>query len=359
MPLITSMKAKSGNAGSKGGTGGRQPPDDFVQLAHGSGGRLSQELVESLFGIIFSNPYLDRMDDSAVLEAQGKLACTIDSHVVSPLFFPGGDIGRLAITGTVNDLAMSGAKPLYISTGFIMEEGLSLSDLEILVRSMRSAADEAGVMIVAGDTKVVERGAADGLFITTSGIGVIPPGVEISASRVEPGDKIIVSGTIGDHGTTILSRREGMAFESQLRSDCAPLGDLVAVMLAASPDIHAMRDPTRGGLAATLNEIAAASDVALELEESNIPYNSQVRAACELLGLDPLSLANEGKLVAFVPPGAESDVLEAMRAHPHGSEAAIIGEAVAGEKARVYLRTQLGSRRVLAMPSGEQLPRIC
>jgi len=322
---------------------------------------MTHELVEQLFGKALANPILDRMDDAASLELEGRIAFTVDSHVVTPIFFPGGDIGRLSITGTVNDLAMIGAKPLYITAGFIIEEGYLLSDLEAIVASMKTAADEAGVKVVAGDTKVVERGAADGVFITTSGIGSIPSGVNISGSNARPGDAVIVSGTIGDHGATILSRREGMVFEVELKSDCAPLGGLVEEMLAASHGIHVLRDPTRGGLAATLNEIAISSGVDIEIEEEIIPYRGEVRAACELLGLDPLVLANEGKLVAFVAEAEAKMVLEAMRANRYGIDATVVGHVakVESSRPRVYARTLLGSRRIISMPTGEQLPRIC
>jgi hydrogenase expression/formation protein HypE len=332
-----------------------------VLLAHGSGGRLTRELVEQLFGRALANPVLDRMDDAATLELKGRLAFTVDSHVISPIFFPGGDIGRLSLTGTVNDLAMMGATPLYISAGFIIEEGFLLEELGQIVASMREGADEAGVDVVAGDTKVVERGAADGIFITTSGIGAIPEGVRISGSGARPGDAVIVSGTIGDHGAAILSRREGMDFEVQLESDCAPLGGLVGEMLAATTNIHVLRDPTRGGVAATLNEIAVSSEVDIEIDEEKIPYRAEVRAACELLGLDPLVLANEGKLVAFVAAEDTDGVLQAMRRHRYGAGAALIGHVgtVEAARPRVYARTILGSRRILALPTGEQLPRIC
>ncbi|MHB9112383.1 MAG: hydrogenase expression/formation protein HypE [Thermoleophilia bacterium] len=335
--------------------------DGRILLAHGSGGRMTQELVEQLFGRILGNPILDHMDDAASLEIEGRVAFTVDSHVVSPIFFPGGDIGRLSMTGTVNDLAMIGARPLYVTAGFIIEEGFPMRDLEAIVASMKEAADEAGVQVVAGDTKVVERGAADGVFITTSGVGSIPPGVRISGSNARPGDTVIVSGTIGDHGATILSRRERMEFEADLRSDCAPLGGLVEDMLAASSGIHVLRDPTRGGLAATLNEIAFSSGVDIEIDESVIPYQGEVRATCELLGLDPLVLANEGKLVAFVAEAEASAVLAAMRANRYAADAAMIGHVaeVESSRPRVYARTLLGSRRILSMPSGEQLPRIC
>jgi len=336
-------------------------PDSRILLAHGSGGRLTHELIEQVFGKTLANPILDRMDDAATFDIEGRLAFTTDSHVVSPIFFPDGDIGRLSLTGTVNDLAMMGAKPLYISAGFIIEEGLPVADLETIVASMGDTAHEAGVQVVAGDTKVVERGAADGIFITTSGIGLIPPGVQISATGAMPGDAIIVSGAIGDHGATILSKREGMDFDVELQSDCAPLGGLVADMLAAAPGIHVLRDPTRGGVAATLNEIAASSEVDIEIEEERIPYRAEVRAVCELLGLDPMVLANEGKLVAFVAAEDAGQVLEAMKKNRYGGLATIIGRVkqIESSRPRVYARTVLGSRRILSMPTGEQLPRIC
>lgn len=334
---------------------------DKILLAHGSGGRLTQELIESVFGKALSNPILDRLDDSATLEMEGRIAFTIDSHVVSPLFFPGGDIGRLSLTGTVNDLAVAGARPLYISAGFIIEEGFPLDDLRAIVDSMSNAAGEAGVQVVTGDTKVVERGAADGVFITTCGIGVIPAGTDISSSKAVPGDAVIISGSIGEHGITILSRREGMVFDTELESDCAPLAGLVSSMLEASPGVHSMRDPTRGGLAATLNEISASSQVSIEIEEASIPCKPSVRAACELLGLDPLVLANEGKLVAFVAAEDAQKVLAAMRGNPLGADATVIGsvEESENDRHRVFARTLLGSRRIISMPTGEQLPRIC
>jgi len=335
--------------------------DRRILLAHGSGGRLTRDLVEQVFSKALANPILDRMDDAAILELEGRLAFTADSHVVSPIFFPGGDIGRLSITGTVNDLAMMGARPLYISAGFIIEEGFPVDDLESIVASMGEAAREAGVEVVAGDTKVVERGAADGVFITTSGIGSIPPGIHVSGSGARPGDTVIISGTVGDHGATVLSKREGIDFDTELKSDCAPLGSLVSDMLAASPNLHVLRDPTRGGVAATLNEIAASSGVDIEIDEGKIPYRAEVRAACELLGLDPLVLANEGKLMAFVPAAGAEPVLEAMRKNRYGGAAAIIGSVkeVESSRPRVYARTILGSRRIISMPTGEQLPRIC
>ncbi len=335
-------------------------------MAHGTGGRLTRDLVAAVFGKKFSNVILDRMDDAAMLELEGRFAFTTDGHVVSPIFFPGGDIGRLSITGTVNDLAMMGATPLYISAGFIIEEGMPLADLERLALSMREAAGEAGVQVVAGDTKVVEKGAADRIFVNTSGIGLIPPGVHISGAGARPGDVVILSGPIGDHGIAIISQRQGMDFDVEIKSDCAPLGGLVRRMLDASPRLNVLRDPTRGGLAASLNEIAAASRVSVEIDESRVPMRAAVRAACELLGLDPLMLANEGKLVAFVAAQDAGRVLEAMRGSPLGAEAAIIGNVLGAEDPHlpsgrpcVCARTVMGSRRIIQMPSGEHLPRIC
>ncbi len=355
---------------------------DKILLVHGSGGQLSHELVEHLFLKYFDNPILARMDDAAVVQvgkwasgpvgdlptcrlADFRLAFTTDSYVVSPIFFPGGDIGKLAVCGTVNDLAMSGATPLYLSAGFILEEGLKLADLERVVASMAAAAQDAGVQIVTGDTKVVDHGKADKLFINTAGVGVVPVGVEISGDRARPGDVVILSGTVGDHGMTIMSQREGLRFDSPLASDCAPLNGLVAAMLDAfsslsSPKaIHCLRDPTRGGLATTLNEVAGKSGVGIAIEEHAVPVRDAVRAACELLGLDPLYVANEGKLVAFVAPAAADAVLATMRAHEYGREAAIIGQVMAEHAGRVVLRTALGARRILDMLVGEQLPRIC
>lgn len=320
---------------------------------------MTQELIDSVFAGALSNQILDRMEDAATLDFQGRLACTIDSHVVSPLFFPGGDIGRLSVTGTVNDLAVAGATPLHLTAGFIIEEGFAIDDLKVIVGSMREAAVEGGVDIIAGDTKVVEKGAADGVFITTCGIGIVPDGVRISAAAATPGDTVIVSGTIGDHGIAILGQRQGIEIATGLESDCAPLGSLVGDMLASSKRVRVMRDPTRGGLAATLNEISQASGAAIEVTEGSIPYKTEVRSACELLGLDPLVLANEGKLVAIVAEQDADAVLEAMRANRYGRDAAIIGSVEAADSPRVYARTLLGSRRIISMPTGEQLPRIC
>jgi hydrogenase expression/formation protein HypE len=339
---------------------------DRILLAHGSGGRLSHDLIRDVFLPHFPAPALAKLDDSAVVEARaqaipvaGRLAFTTDSYVVKPLFFPGGDIGKLAICGTVNDLAMVGATPLYLSAGFVIEEGLELDTLRRVVASMKASADEAGVEIVAGDTKVVEKGAADQLFINTAGLGVVPEGTNISASNARPGDVIILSGAIGDHGLAVLSEREGLAFRSQLASDVAPLNQLVAAMLQASPEIHVMRDPTRGGLATALNEIALQSQVAIVIDENKVPVHEAVRAACEMLGYDPLYVANEGKLVAMVAAHAAAEVVEAMRRDPYGQEGTIIGEVAAQPEGKVLLRTAIGGTRIVDMLAGELLPRIC
>lgn len=339
----------------------------IVLLGHGSGGALSHTLVREVFLAHLDDGALAALEDATEIlldDGQGHLAgrvmMTTDSYVVKPRFFPGGDIGRLAVCGTVNDLAMRGARPLYLTAGFILEEGLPLDDLERVVRSMATAAREAGVRIVAGDTKVVERGGADGLFINTAGVGLAPEGVAIGASRAQVGDAILLSGAIGDHGLTIMTQREGLRFESSLQSDCAPLADLVETLLAAAPtDVHVLRDPTRGGLATTLCEIAEQTAIGIEVEDVRIPIHEAVRAASDILGLDPLYVANEGKLVAFVAPQAAEAALAAMRAHPLGREAALIGWTLAEHRSRVVLRTPFGSRRVLRMLAGEQLPRIC
>jgi hydrogenase expression/formation protein HypE len=341
---------------------------DVILLAHGSGGQLSHELVERLFVRHFSNPALLQLDDAAVVDvpdrpspAVPRLALSTDSYVVSPLFFPGGDIGKLAVCGTVNDLSMSGARPLWLSAGFILEEGLPLADLERIVASMAATARSAGVQVVAGDTKVVERGSADRLFINTAGVGLVPPGVEIGGDRALPGDVVLLSGTIGDHGMTIMTQREGLQFDSPLESDCAPLDGLVADLLATLPPgtLHCLRDPTRGGLATTLNELAERSDVGIEIEETAVPVRDAVRGACELLGLDPLYAANEGKLVAIVAPDVAGIALETLRAHEYGKEATVIGRATDAHAGRVVLHTILGARRIVDMLVGEQLPRIC
>lgn len=330
-----------------------------ILLAHGSGGKLSHELIEKCFLRVFHNPLLAKLDDAAAFPFNGSLAFTTDSYVVSPLFFPGGDIGRLAVCGTVNDLSMVGATPLYLSVAFIIEEGLLLEDLERLARSAQEAAREAGVEVVTGDTKVVNRGSADKLFINTAGVGVIPPGINISGSHAQPEDKVLLSGTIGDHGIAVLSQREGLSFTTSLKSDCAPLNGLVAAMLQASPRIHCLRDPTRGGLATTLNELARQSKVGIRIQEEAIPVQEPVRAACELLGFDPIYVANEGKLVAIVPAEEAAAVLDAMRCHPYGKQAAIIGEVVKEHPGRVVMKTRLGASRIIDMLSGDLLPRIC
>jgi len=333
---------------------------DRILLAHGSGGELSHELVTSLFVKAFHNPFLDPLDDGAVLEVGGSsLAFTTDSYVVTPLFFPGGDIGKLAVCGTVNDLSMSGARPLFLSAGFIIEEGFPLSSLQTIVASMQKTAGEAGVKIVTGDTKVVNRAAADGIFINTAGIGLIPGGVKISGSSARPGDRVLLSGSIGDHGVAILSSREGLQFSTTLQSDCAPLNGLVAAILEVSKEVRCLRDPTRGGLSSTLNELARQSGVGIWVEEDRIPVKEEVKGACELLGFDPLILANEGKLVAVVDAGAAEMILRRMKAHPRGREAAIIGEVRAEPKGKVILRTRIGLTRIMDMMVGEPLPRIC
>ncbi len=333
---------------------------DKIQLDHGSGGRASQELVARVFLPHFDNPWLNDLNDSAALPWDGpRLAFTTDSYVVDPIFFPGGDIGRLAVCGTVNDLAMRGAKPLYLSAGFILEEGFPLSDLERILQSMAAAAREAGVQVVTGDTKVVPRGAADKIFVNTSGLGLIPEGINVAGQNAQPGDLILVSGTLGDHGLTILSRREGLSFETPLQSDAAPLNGLVRLLLDICPQLHVLRDPTRGGLATTLNEIAHQSQVGLEIWEDALPLRPEAVAAAEILGLDPLYLANEGKLVAFLPESAGDRALAAMREHHYGREAALIGRVLADYPGRVFLKTAIGGRRLLDMLTGEPLPRIC
>jgi hydrogenase expression/formation protein HypE len=334
--------------------------DARILLAHGSGGAMSHDLIASLFVKSFQNPVLDRLDDMAVLEVGGiRLAFTTDSYVVTPIFFPGGDIGKLAICGTINDLAMSGARPLYLSAGFILEEGFPLRDLEAIIASMQKTAAQAGVQIVTGDTKVVNRGGADGIFINTAGLGRVPEGVEISGRNARAGDKVLISGSMGDHGIAILSSRAGLEFSTRLESDCAPLNDLVARMLEVSRDVHCLRDPTRGGLSTTLNELARQSQVAIWIEENRVPVKEEVRGACELLGLDPFILANEGKLIAIVGATGAEKVLAAMKAHPLGREAALIGEVREEPAERVILRTSIGSTRIVDMPVGEPLPRIC
>jgi hydrogenase expression/formation protein HypE len=334
---------------------------DRILLAHGSGGILSHELIRELFARHFANPDLDTRADSAVLGALpgGRLALTTDSYVVQPLFFPGGDIGELAVCGTVNDLAVSGARPLYLTAGFILEEGLPLETLERVVASMAATAKLAGVRIVTGDTKVVERGAADGLFINTAGVGVVPPDLTLSPALLRPGDALLINGTVGDHGMAVMMRREGLSFQAELESDTAPLNGLIAELLeAVAGGVRCMRDATRGGLATVLNEWAD-WDVGIEVEESAVPIREEVRAISEILGLDPLYAASEGKVVVAVAPGVEEEALAALRAHPLGENAALIGRVTDEHAGRVALRTPFGARRVLSMLTGAPLPRIC
>jgi hydrogenase expression/formation protein HypE len=340
------------------------PVRDTILLGHGSGGKLSAELVRDIFLPAFQNPALARLDDQAIVTVNGqRLAMTTDSFVVKPLFFPGGDIGSLAVHGTVNDLAMGGATPLFLSAAFIIEEGFSMDELRRVVNSLRRAAAEAGVQVVTGDTKVVEKGKGDGLFINTTGIGLVREGIELSADRAQPGDKVLLSGSIGDHGIAILAQREGLEFETRIESDSAALHTLVARMLRVTTGqgtcIRCMRDPTRGGVSSTLNEIAERSQVGIELEESSLPIHEEVRGACELLGLDPLYVANEGKLIAIVAPEAADAVLQAMRHHALGAEAQVIGTVKKENPGLVTMRTPLGTTRVVDMLAGDQLPRIC
>jgi hydrogenase expression/formation protein HypE len=334
--------------------------EEKILLAHGSGGKLSHDLVSEILLPRFSNPFLEPLDDSArIANQEGPLAFTTDSYVINPLFFPGGDIGRLAVCGTVNDLCMVGAVPSYLSLSLIIEEGFSLELLKRIMSSVRDAAEEASISIVTGDTKVVEHGAADQLFITTSGIGWIRKGVHLSGLHARPGDKVLLSGFLGDHEIAVLSQREGFGFQGDLKSDCAPLNGLVGRMLDVCPSIRCLRDPTRGGLATTLNEIASMSRVGIVMEEEKIPVRESVRGTCELLGLDPLYLANEGKLIAICPPHEAERVLEAMRAHPLGKHGEIIGRVTEENPKRVTLHTLIGGHRVVDMLTGAQYPRIC
>ena len=332
---------------------------DKVLLAHGSGGKLAHEIVRNSFVSALDNPILNPLDDSAIISAEGRLAFTTDSYVVQPIFFPGGDIGRLAICGTVNDLSMVGAKPLYLSLSFIIEEGLLIKDLERVVASIKETAEESGVKIVTGDTKVVNRGSADRLFINTAGVGIIPPKVDISGHNAQPGDAVIINGTIGDHGIAVLSQREGLGFATKLESDCSPLNGLVAEMLEASNAMRCLRDPTRGGLASTLNELAEQSRVSIRIEEDRIPVREEVAGACEMLGLDPLHVANEGKLVAVVEAKDAEAVVARMKKNKYGRDAAIIGEVREEHPGRVVMKTRLGTSRIVDMLVGEPLPRIC
>ncbi len=333
---------------------------DRVLLGHGSGGKLSADLMRQVFLPVFDNPILARLDDQAMLEIEGaRLAFTTDSFVVKPLFFRGGDIGSLAVHGTINDLAMGGARPLYLSAAFVIEEGLPMETLRRVVESLGRAAAEAGVLVVTGDTKVVEKGSGDGLFINTSGIGVVRDGLRLSANQARPGDQVLLSGSIGDHGIAILAEREGLEFECPVSSDSAALHTLVAAMLDASTSIRCLRDPTRGGISSAMNEIAAASQVGIRLREEAIPIREEVRGACEMLGLDPFYVANEGKLLAVVAPEACGPVLAAMRRHPLGVGAQLIGTITETNPGLVSLTTSLGTSRVVDMLPGDQLPRIC
>ncbi|WP_374342118.1 hydrogenase expression/formation protein HypE [Azonexus sp.] len=332
-----------------------------VDMAHGSGGRAMAQLIEELFAKHLGNEYLGQGDDGAVLPhpGEGRLVMATDSHVVSPLFFPGGDIGCLSVHGTINDVAVMGARPLYLAAGFILEEGFKLADLARIVQSMAAAAQAAGVPVVTGDTKVVERGKGDGVFITTTGVGVVPPGRELSGRRARPGDAILVSGTLGDHGMAIMAERESLGFDSPIVSDSAALHGLIDAMLATGADLRVLRDPTRGGLATTLNEIARQSGVGMMLQEKALPVRPAVNAACEFLGLDPLYVANEGKLVAICAEQDAERLLAAMRAHPLGGDAAIVGSVHADDHHFVQMTTAFGGRRIVDWLSGEQLPRIC
>lgn len=334
--------------------------DKSIILSHGSGGSMTRDLVEGVFLKAFSNEFLGPLNDQAVFAPpEGRVAFTTDSFVVKPRFFPGGDIGKLAVCGTVNDLAVGGARPLYLSAGFIIEEGLSLAELSRVVESMARTAREEGVMIVTGDTKVVERGSADGLFINTAGVGVVPKGTTLDPGTIRPGDAVIVSGTMGDHGIAVMTEREGMDLVVPVQSDCAPLWTLVSTVLEASGGVRAMRDPTRGGLATVLNEFAGSSSTAIVVDERAVPVRESVAGACEILGFDPLYLANEGKVVVVVDRGSAEDVVKAMRTHPLGRDAAIVGQVEKAPAGKVMVETPVGSRRVVEMLSGEQLPRIC
>ena len=334
--------------------------DTHITLSHGSGGKATHNLIEALFAAAFDNPLLAKMDDCAVFTIDaGRLAMTTDSYVVSPLFFPGGDIGALAVNGTVNDLAMAGAQPLYLSASFILEEGLPMNDLKRIVESMAQAATRAGVAIVTGDTKVVNKGKIDKIFINTAGVGALRPDVRISAANARPGDKVILSGCIGDHGVTVLAARGELELEADFQSDTAPLHELVSAILDVTTEVHCLKDPTRGGVATALNEIAMTSGITIAIQESIIPVRAETRGACEILGIDPLYIANEGKLLAIVPPAVADAVVAAMRQYSLGAEARIIGEVWAEPKGLVFLQTEIGGNRVLDMLVGDPLPRIC
>ena len=333
--------------------------EDKVLLAHGSGGRLSHELIEKHCMPYLGNTILNRMDDSAALELNGRIAFTTDSYVIKPLFFPGGDIGRLSVCGTVNDLATSGAMARYLSLSLIIEEGFSVFDLERIMSSVSETAKEAGVLVITGDTKVVDHGSADGLFINTSGIGIIPEGIDISGGNAKEGDRVIVTGTIGDHGIAVMAQREGLKFSIPVESDCAPLNRLVSEILDVSSDVRCMRDPTRGGLATTLNELAAQSGVGIQIYEDKIPVKDAVRGMCEILGFDPLYIANEGKMIIIAAPEETDRIIACLHRNKYGKDAAVIGEVTSQHKGRVALRTRLGSSRIVDMLTGDLLPRIC
>lgn len=330
-----------------------------ILLSHGAGGRQAEALIREEIIRPLENHWLKRREDSAVMDFSGKMAFTTDSHVVSPLFFPGGDIGRLSVCGTVNDLAMAGAEPLFLSLGLIMEEGLALSVLRDVIASIRTTAEAAGVAVVTGDTKVVPRGQADQLYINTAGVGKIPEGMNLSAAAIQPGDCLVINGTVGDHGLALLSCREELAFSTTLRSDCAPLHELTATMLKAVPTIRCLRDPTRGGLATTINELAAQSGLSIRLREDTLPIRPEVTAAAEMLGLDPLYSANEGKVVAAVPEADVEKLISAMQDHPLGKDAAVIGKAEDDRPGRVVMTTTLGTNRMVEMLAGDPYPRIC
>ncbi len=334
--------------------------DDQIILGHGSGGRLTHDLIQNIFLPYLGSPPLLSGDDFARLNrSNGELIVSTDCHIVTPLFFPGGDIGRLAVCGTVNDIAVSGAQPLYLTAGFILEEGLPIRTLVRILESMRLAAQEAGIQIVAGDTKVVEKGKADGIFITTTGIGFLPEERIINGHQAQPGDVILVSGSLGDHGIAVLAERGELGFSAEIQSDVAPLNGLIQALLIAAPHTHVLRDPTRGGLATTLNEIAVQSRVGMLLYENRIPIQPAVQAACEMLGFDPLYIANEGKIIAIVPPQEAEAALQAMHSHPYGKSASQIGEVTREDTGRVLLKTSIGATRILDMLAGEILPRIC
>jgi len=331
-----------------------------IEMVHGSGGRAMAQLIEEIFVKHFSNPLLDQGNDQAMFNVDaGRMVMSCDGHVISPLFFPGGDIGSLSVHGTVNDVAMSGAKALYLSASFIIEEGYPLADLNRIVISMAAAAKKAGVMVVTGDTKVVERGKGDGVFITTTGVGVVPEGVFISGDKAQNGDVILVSGSMGDHGVAIMSSREGLEFETEILSDSAALNGLITEMVEAVPEIHCLRDPTRGGLATTLNEIAQQSNVGMQLIEDDVPVHEDVKAACELLGLDPMYVANEGKLICICAPEHAETLLNIMQNHEYGKNAAVVGKVVEDEHGFVQMETTFGGSRIVDWLAGEQLPRIC